>query len=320
MFKTIKEITFEITNRCDLQCKICNIWKENKKVNLPIGAIKKIMESLKKPVSVSLTGGEPLLHPQINVIYKYFFKLFVRKRIKSLNIATNAYSNNILRFLENNRKYLHPLSFSISIDGLAKKHNKQRGKNDAFEKTIKNIFLIKKHNIPVSIKFVITKINYDDLFEVYKLSKKFKCIFYPKLFEKVKHYYHRNKKYPNLMLTVKMLSFVDKYMGLIYNLENKNNKNSLTAFSILCIQKLIKNKSLNFIKKCLIPKYSLFITCYGDIYNCIYKEKIGNFRNCLNLNLKKYKEISNNAKNGKCPKCLSYHGYLRAFNNNFYKV
>lgn len=244
----MKSITLEVTNRCNLCCRICNIWKERTCRDLSLKKIKELIGSLSGPLSVALTGGEPFLHPQIDGIYRYLFKLHLQKKVKNINIATNAYSEDILRFVERNKRYLRPLAFSISLDGLEKKHNLHRGKNDAFKKTAKNIFLIKKHNLPLSLKFVISKINYRDLLDVYKLSKQMGCVFYPKLFEKVENYYHRTNKLPSLMLEAGMLSFVEKNIKKIYTLENKNNKEKLTSFSSLCIIKFINNKKLRFYK------------------------------------------------------------------------
>lgn len=312
MLKVLEKITFEITNQCNLQCKICNIWKEKTKINLSLENIKKILEGFKKPLTISLTGGEPFLNPKIDRIYRYLFKLFLQKKIKNIDIATNAYSKKILDFLENNRNYLFPLSLSISMDGLEKNHNRQRGKNDAFQNTLKNIIVIKKYNIPVTLKFVISKINYKDLIEVYRLSRRIGTSFNVKFIEEVPNYYHRQDEYSDLALNDQELSVIKKDIEEIY--KNENKKKNLTSFSLLCIKNFLNNENLNFIKKCLTPEYSLFITCYGKVYNCLYQESIGDIKNWPNLNWDKAKEISNNAKKGLCPRCLSYHGYLRGIN------
>lgn len=314
MIGHLREITFEITNRCDLRCRICHIWKERAKVDLSLNEIEKILELIDTPLTISLTGGEPFISPYMDEIYRYLFNLFLRKKIKKIDIATNAYSNRILKFLKDNKKYLDPLSLSISIDGIEAVHNKQRGRNDAFEKLLKNILAIKKFNIPVTLKFVISKLNYKDIFKVYVFSKKLGHPLIIKCFEYVKNYYHRKYKSPLLALNKKERLFVKEIIEKIYRIEQKKDKNNLLNFSLQCLIKFLNHNNLNFIQKCLTPEYSLFITSGGYIYNCIYQNHVGRIRGWPSLAHKRYERIKNKSRNGNCPKCLSYHGYLKEFN------
>lgn len=311
MFKDFKEITLEVTNRCNLRCRICSIWKEKKKVDLSLDEIKRILKPLSKPISISLTGGEPFLNPNIDKIYKYLFKLFLQKKIRNIDIATNAYSKRLLNFLETNKAYLLPLSLSISLDGIGKDHNTQRGKVNAFAKTLKNIVAIKKYSVPITLKFVISRINYKSLKKVHALSKKIGCDFNLKFFECVPNYYHRYSECPNLTLTSNEMAIVKKDIKTIFK-HPTNEK--LTLFSHSSMNGFLKNGNLNFIKTCLTPRHSLFVTSHGEIYSCVYQPKVGDLKYSLNLDWKEYKNIATNAKKGKCPKCLSYHGYLKEFN------
>lgn len=313
MFENLKEITFELTNRCSLRCKICNIWKEKDKKDLSLEGMKKLLESFEHPVTVSLTGGEPLLHPQFEKIYRYLYKRFLQKKIKNIDVATNAYSQNLPEFLNRNKNYLQPLSLSISVDGLAQTHNKQRGKNDAFLKTIKNILIARKYAIPVMLKFVITEINYSDLLKVHNLCAKTGCFFNFKLFEYIPNYYHRINKISNLPLSEKGIQSIKNSLKEIEKAAN-TDKDILLSLSLLCIKQYLANKNFNFIKECKTPLHSLFITSQSLIYNCLYQDIIGTMDTWPGINEEKAKIITGNAKTGNCPKCISYHGYLKEFN------
>jgi len=309
----MREITFELTNSCNLRCRICNIWKEPKKKNLFLKDIQKVMKLADSPCSVSLTGGEPFLNPQIDKIYRYLFRLHLQKKITGIDIATNAYSKKIIDFLSFNRNFLGPLSLSISIDGLMKLHNSQRSKKDAFKRTITHISIIKKYNIPITLKFVISRINYQDLFKVYAFAKKIGAAFNLKFFEKIPNYYHRHGDIAKLNPSRKQLVKIEKIIDKIYEFERHNNK-TLTRFSLSAIKKLLKSGNLDFVKRCLTPKRSLFITSSGKIHNCLYQNAVGDVKRLIKLDLKRCIRIIRRAEIGKCPKCLSYHGYLREFN------
>lgn len=314
MVEYLREITIEITNRCNLQCRICNIWKEKEKSDLSLKDIKRIMNSIKNPITVALTGGEPFLNPHIHKIYRYLFMLYLQKKIRKIDIATNAFSNKILSFVENNKHRLAPLSLSISIDGFRETHNRQRGKSMAFEKSLKNILILKKYHVPLNLKFVISKINYKDILKVYTLSKQLNCNLFLKHFEQLKNYYHRTGSLPNLRLNDNKRLLVKKVIDKIYTLEKEHNKSSLYLYSLFCLSRSLLKSNLIFLKECFTPKFSLFITNRGRIYSCLKLNPVGSIKNWPSLEQDKYNKIITDASSGVCPKCLSFHGYLKKFN------
>lgn len=313
MLNEIKEVTFEITNRCNLQCKICNIWREKKTKDISFKEIKKILESFRQPLTVSLTGGEPLLHPDFERIYRYIYKLFLQKKVKNLDISTNAYSQGIIDFLSRNKSYLQPLTLSISLDGLEKNHNRQRGKKDAFAKTLNNIIKITRYHLAPTIKFVITDLNYQSLAKTYKLSKSLGLPFNCKPAERINSYYHRYGNSGLTLLSSKNFPFIRKIISDIRR-EQKGKNKSLEYLSLSCIEKFLTSEGLNFVKRCATPEKSLFITSSAEIYACIYQDRIGTIRQWPKIYEKNRNDIISRARKGNCPKCLSYHGYIKRFN------
>ena len=314
MIDNLREITLELTNRCDLQCKICNIWKERKKRYIAFKDMERFIGTLEAPLTVSLTGGEPLLHPHFDRIYKYLYKLFLQKKIRNIDISTNAYSDKLINFLKSNKKYLQPLTLSISLDGLEKSHNKQRGKKDAFSKTLKNIIEIKKLNITPTIKFVITDINYKDMTKIHKLSKSLGLPFNPKPLEQINTYYHRHRSNDSTALSMKNFPFLLQSINEILK-SVKRVKKDMSYFSLNCIKNFLSQGNLDFIKSCMTPQYSLFVTSDNKIYNCIYQKEISALDEWPKINRDIYSKIIQEAQAGRCLKCLSYHGYLREFNH-----
>lgn len=310
----IKAVTLELTNRCNLQCQICNIWREAKKFDLSCEEIARLLESIPGPLSVALTGGEPFLHPRFKEILKYLFRLSLIKKINDINIATNGYSAAIPDFLAQNHRFLAPFSFSISLDGLKNTHDLQRGKKNSFSMTLKNILAIRRYNYPIGIKFVITKLNYQDFKKVHELSQRLGCSFYPKFFEKLDHYYHRAKGFARLSAPENIIKKLLPQIQAIEKLEAAKNNNSLSYYALRSLRRFAQNNSDTFIKKCLTPSNSLFLSCRGDLYSCLYQDKITTLKEWPKLNTALLIKLRQNASRGKCPRCISYHGFLREFN------
>jgi MoaA/NifB/PqqE/SkfB family radical SAM enzyme len=311
----IEHLGFEITNRCDLKCKICNIWKEKQKKDLSLKDIKTVINLIKNPFFVALTGGEPFLNRQIYEIYRYLFKLYLNKKITAINISTNAYSHKVIEFLEKNKKNLLPLSLNVSVDGLATLHNLHRGKEDAFKKTLNNIIKIKKYKVPLTIKFIASSLNYKDLFNVYLLTKKVNCNLKVNLFEKAANYYHRENKINNLMLSNEQKKVIKQSIEKIHFLEKNKTSVPFLISTILHLKWILDGSHFDFIKKYYISSKiykSLFITADKKIYNCIYCAPVGIInRQGIEIDWNKIEEIKKLTLQSKSPEYLSPYSYLR---------
>ena len=77
----------EITNRCNLTCKMCprdyfNLLKED----MPLETFKKIVDRLENITLLTLTGwGEPLVHPHIFEMITY-----CKERSHKVKLTTNG--------------------------------------------------------------------------------------------------------------------------------------------------------------------------------------------------------------------------------------
>lgn len=312
----------EITNACNLRCRMCSIWKEKERHELSLADIKSVISQMAAPVSVSLTGGECFLHPTISSIYKYLSVLRLKKKLRGISITTHGcMTEKIMGFLRDNENRLSFLGMGVSIDGIGDTHDKQRGVSGAFRRTLKTLKCIRSEypEIQVSVKFTTTPLNHRELYKVYALSKKLSCQFEPKLAEKLEGYYHRAGSNNSALDFSK--TELEKTRELMNKaLDDYRQSESKTDFTISAIENIIKfleSGSLDFVKKCLTPSRSIFVTSRGDVYPCIYYEPAGNIRNTSlsgMLSTKESKKIIDEGVSGSCPKCLSYHGFLRHFN------
>ncbi|MDD5146033.1 MAG: radical SAM protein [Candidatus Pacebacteria bacterium] len=151
-----------LTNRCNFNCPHCfRRYTDRKNINIiediPISLFETILKEgrLVNFKTVSLSGGEPILHPEFEDLmglltnYGYNF-----------NITTNGwFSDQYYPILKKYKKNLE-LVF-LSLDGAtADVHDLVRGKPGSFLRVIEAIKIFKKNNIPIVVSAVFSKQNY----------------------------------------------------------------------------------------------------------------------------------------------------------------
>jgi MoaA/NifB/PqqE/SkfB family radical SAM enzyme len=313
----IRHVTLELTNQCNLRCRICRIWTERPTKTMPARSIRNVLEKLPSLTGVSLTGGEPLLHPEIDNIYRYLCALYLKRKLRSIHIATNAASSALPAFLKKHRALLAPLSLSISLDGRSAAHDRQRGLRGSFAHTIKNIKLARKYNIPVTIKFVASRLNYEELPHVSAIAQKLGCAFMFKMVEKLPAYYHRAGTRQLPLLRQRELKIL---RTLVEGLSPETMPTPLEALSLQWHKNFLQTGTLDFIHSCQTPTRCLFITSHGDIYNCLYQKKIGTLKTFPDrINGRIARRNIQRGEKGTCPRCLAYHGSLKTFHASSHK-
>jgi len=137
-----KEITIQLTCRCNLRCKHCFQWNDNgyiKKdpnvVELDPGIMEKILkETHKEKSALYLWGGEPLFHKDWDTIARFIEKDLRRTVISTNGLLLEKKLESILRISTN-------LVTVISLDGFQEEHDAIRG-HGTFNRTVENIKLL----------------------------------------------------------------------------------------------------------------------------------------------------------------------------------
>ncbi len=131
-------LTYFITNRCNERCDHCFYWKDlNVRVEeLTLEEIERMVASLRHPVSVSFTGGEPFIRKDIAEIARIFNAV---NGCRVIGIATNATLADLTiggcrRILESCD--LDRLNVQISLDGRKETHDRIRRIPRAYERTL----------------------------------------------------------------------------------------------------------------------------------------------------------------------------------------
>ncbi len=164
---SIKSIVIATTYKCNAKCKMCNIWQNQDKMDLPLESF----SNIKNIRYINISGGEPFLRNDLEDLIKI---------LKSNNpeaefiISSNGYATNLI--LEKTKKILKidpKIGIRISIDGLENTHNKIRNVSNIFQNAINTVKELKKLGIEnLGIAFTIMNDNTNELINVYELSRK----------------------------------------------------------------------------------------------------------------------------------------------------
>lgn len=175
-----KEINFQVTNRCPLRCKMCNIPKLKPKSNeLTVEEMKAILDEVKNwgTKYVSFVGGEALVRKDdtIELIRYANMKGFHTTLISSGYFLTDEVCESLMNDGLNR--------LTISLDGATKEtHDFIRG-SGAFKtamKSMRRMVKMRKRNntgarnskIRLDFSTVVMSYNFRELVDVYKLVKK----------------------------------------------------------------------------------------------------------------------------------------------------
>jgi MoaA/NifB/PqqE/SkfB family radical SAM enzyme len=158
------KVGVDITTRCDFDCKHCFKckFKENKDIDLKL--LQKIISFAKeyKCRAISLTGGEPLLHQNIEKI----FEIIIRNNLP-LSFLSNGYR--IKEKINLIKKYKQNIiGVLISLDGHNKEIHDRIRKDGSYDRAIEAMQILSKEGIPFSIITTIHKMNFGDEEEIIK--------------------------------------------------------------------------------------------------------------------------------------------------------
>lgn len=153
-------LLFLVNRGCNLRCSFCDLW--DRPENVPLARALRVVDeaaAIGTRVLV-LTGGEPLLHPELSALVAH---------ARSLGMAVNVTTNGTLV-----DRYLDTLasagltSMSFSLDGLPETHDRLRGQKGAFKRTWAQLVrTIHDGRVDTSVYFTVTNQNVRELVEVH---------------------------------------------------------------------------------------------------------------------------------------------------------
>lgn len=159
-------VIWEVTSACNLRCKHCLSRSGKPNSNeLNTKEAKKLIDSLEKMkvLYINISGGEPLLRPDIFELLGY-----ASKKKLAIDLLTNGalITKDIIERLEDTNIF----HLQVSLDGIGKTHDQFRGISGSYERSIKAIELLRDADYGVSISSAVTKQNIKEIPKIIDLA------------------------------------------------------------------------------------------------------------------------------------------------------
>ena len=278
-------VTFFNTDRCNLECVFCDVWKtqSHKSTELSTDETISVFKKLPNFDCLRISGGEPFLRSDVSEIVN-----FVDKNNKPFMIHFTT--NGVLRqnIIRNFKKFSNPgkIHIKVSIDGTDNKHDYVRGIDGTYERVMETIkSLIKLRNemgFHLGVNHAI--VNEDDIVEYQKLKKtlgRHEIPIYPMIANtSEKSLYNKGIGSPEKSVepfgkwSKEGLNTFTKTLIMDAKKVNDFNENIVDKYYLGGLRNRLVHKK-NYPKpKCVALSSHLRILANGDVPTCLYNGKI----------------------------------------------
>lgn len=163
----------EITSECNCNCPHCYVKGLYKEKRISTEKFVEIASILKEKgiVNVTITGGEPLLHPDFREIYKSF-----KEQGFLIDVFTNALliDEAMAAFFAANP----PRSLDITLYGTSNEEYEQfTGVKAGFDKLCRALELLDSNGVFYTTKMILNQNNYDHILDFNKIAYQHKAPF-----------------------------------------------------------------------------------------------------------------------------------------------
>lgn len=264
------DVSIITTYRCQMQCKMCNIWKNPTDIRKEIKPEELMI--LPQFKFVNVTGGEPFLREDLEDIIEVLFK-------KSQRIVISTSGWHVDKVLALAEKFPN-IGIRVSIEGLSQRNDDLRGRNGGFDRGLETLLGLRKMGIKdIGFGITVSDNNSEDMLWLYELSRNLGLEFATASFHN-SYYFHKDDNF--ISNKDEVISNFHKLIELL--LAENTPKSWFRAFFNLGLINYIRNKKRML--PCEAGTLNFFVDPYGEIYPCngleekYWKESMGNIRNC----------------------------------------
>jgi len=267
------DISIIITYRCQMRCKMCDIWEnptDRKKEIQP-----KELEMLPNFNTVNITGGEPFVRKDLREIIE-----IMMKKSNEVVISTSGWhTDRIIKLAEE----FPDIGIRVSLEGLSVNNDHLRGREGGFDRAIKTLLGLKELGVKnIGFGITVSNNNSSDLIPLYKLSRNLGFEFSTATFHNSFYFHKDDNEVTN------QDSVIENFRELIELLlkENKPKSWFRALFNLGLINYIRGNKRM---LPCEAGTTNFFIYPYGDVYPCngleekYWLESMGNIRDFSNF-------------------------------------
>ncbi|MCM8801602.1 MAG: radical SAM protein [Candidatus Omnitrophica bacterium] len=264
-------IQWHITNLCNLRCLHCYQEHFDSYQELDLKDLIKIANNLLKTMEIwdahlflSLTGGEPLIKPQLWELLDY---LRNQKRIAELNLITNGTLIDL--YIEDILKSPIKKVF-VSLDGICSETNDYIRGKDVFKKVLDNLWLLRKKEIKTFIMYTLMNLNYNEAKGLTDFCQKLEVNGY--ILERFFPLGQGRNISSELVLKEDLL---DLYKEIFEQTGSEFDLKNLVSTRALRV--VLEKKLELYTAECIVARYGLAILADGSVSPCRrFTLKIGN--------------------------------------------
>lgn len=262
------DISIITTYRCQMRCKMCDIWENPSDKKREITP--KELEMLPNFKFVNITGGEPFVRRDLEDIVEVMYK-------KSDRIVISTSGWHVDRIVKMAERFPN-IGIRVSIEGLSQKNDDLRGREGSFDRAMRLLLTLKQMGIKdIGYGCTVSNKNSEDMLWLYKMSRELGMEFATATFHN-SYYFHKDDN-----AITNQEEVINNFRLLMEELlKDKSPKSWYRAFFNLGLINYIREKPRML--PCEAGTANFFIEPYGDVYPCngleerYWKESMGNIR------------------------------------------
>ncbi len=153
-------LVLNLHSRCNCRCVMCDIWKLNAHLELPLAILEKQIESVRdlRVRWVVLSGGEPLMHTKFVEICRMLRALDVRITVLTAGLTLHKRAKDVAHNVDD---------VIVSLDGPHDVHDRIRGIRGAYDLLSSGVIqlLAYRPELRISARTTVQKLNHACLLE-----------------------------------------------------------------------------------------------------------------------------------------------------------
>jgi MoaA/NifB/PqqE/SkfB family radical SAM enzyme len=263
----LKSLRVELTNVCNLRCRMCGIWAETPKTTFDRRTYEDILMAkvLRKVRLISLTGGEPFA---LGNLHDYYALARKHHPWSHINISTNGYyTAHTVDFLQ--RADQRKTSVTISYDGISS-HDAIRGVEGSAQQLLETAKQVRDRfpRVTLYLKMTILNDNHVEILDTARECKELGIPFRVKTLETLKcHQSRSGAEVEGPDYSPEVIAAITDQLHRVLKLGINTNKKY--------IQMLIRQNAGAPVS-CNCSPRTLFVGVDGKVFLCRRKDPIGN--------------------------------------------